>query len=205
MKATSEPETKFPVSNIQINSKTLNGHTADKSRYADIVGDIVQTRSAPTFKPGDGVPDLIPRMHDHATGAGAVVDAKGCLLGLVTEREIIRRIFHRPPETIDPLEAGNLGRNQNARSLTAWDVMIPGPDTLHIKDKVEDAHDVITYFGYRYMPVVDSARRFAGIVDERELYRHVRAKDKALMESQSQLLAYFTHHEPYGGAGGFSM
>ena len=205
MKATSEPETTFPVSNIQINPKTLNGHIPGKGQYAETVGDIVQTRSAPTFKPGDCVPDLILHMHDHATGAGAVVDAKGCLLGLVTEREIIRRIFHRAPETIDPLEAVNLDRDQTARSLTAWDVMIQGPDTLHIKDKVEDAHDVITYFGYRYMPVVDTARRLAGIVDERELYRHVRAKDKALMDSQSQLLAYFTHHEPYGGAGGFAM
>ena len=60
--------------------------------------------------------------------------------------------------------------------MTAWDVMICNPDTLHIDDTVEDALDVITYFGYSHMPVMGDNRKLIGIVEAKELQRHVEAK-----------------------------
>jgi CBS domain-containing protein len=146
---------------------------------------------------------MVDRMHAAGTGAGAVVDGSGRFIGLVTEREIVRRVFNASNGFAERLK--HIYQYKSAQDMTAWDVMIPNPDTLSVHDNVEDALDVITCYGYRYMPVLSKRDRLAGIVDSRELYHHVRNKSKALIESQNNLLSSFMGREPYGGAGGYAV
>lgn len=165
-------------------------------KYAQIVRDIVKDRAHLKFKLEDTVPDMIQRMHTHGGGAGGVVDASGRFVGLVTEREIVRKAFGSSLNLQERLDY--LSDQKSSEEMTAWDVMIPNADCLHPDDTVEDALDVITYFGYRHMPVVNSRGSFSGIVDARELYQHVHAKSQDIMESKDTLLSYLMGSEPYG-------
>ena len=167
--------------------------------YADTLRDIVESRACLKFSPKDTVPDIIDRMHAEGISAGAVIDSAGQFVGFITEKEIARRIFGR----FDPHHGVDYIHEHKAVShMTAWDVMILNPDTLHVDDEVEDALDLITYFGYRYMPVVDSKGKLAGIVEAEELQQHVNAKSQTLKEAGASLPPYMMQQDlglPYEG------
>ena len=167
--------------------------------YAETLQDVIQDRAALKFHPNDKVPSIIERMLAHGTGAGGVVDGSDRLIGMVTEREIVRRVFSGNIAANVSENIEDVYEDKTAADMSAWDVMIPNPNVVHVRDNVEDALDVITFYGYRYMPVVTDGGRLAGIVDARELYKHVRERAKALLESKDSLLSYFMHHEAYGG------
>lgn len=165
-------------------------------KYAQTVGEIVQDRVCLKFSPKDTIPDMLERMSAEGGGAGGVIDASGKFIGMITEREIVRKIYGNAKKMEERLDA--LSDIKASKHLTAWDVMIASPDALHPDDDIEDAEDVITYFGYRYMPVVGPNDKLHGIVDARELHQHVYAKSQDIMESKDTLLSYFMGSEPYG-------
>lgn len=165
-------------------------------KYARTVREAVQNRVCLKFSPKDTIPEMIERMHTHGGGAGGVVDSSGRFIGLITEGEIVRKVFGNSLKLKERLDT--LSNQPSKTDMTAWDVMIASPDTLHPDDSVEDALDMITYFGYRYMPVVNDQGTLASIVDARELHQHVQAKSQDIMESKDTLLSYFMHSEPYG-------
>ena len=92
----------------------------------------------------------------------------------------------------------NISNLKSSEDKTAWDIMIASPDVLHPEDTIEKAVDVIDYFGYRYMPVVDSQGSLMGIVDARELHRPAKIKAKKLLEAKDSILSYMMGSEPYG-------
>ena len=165
-------------------------------KYAQNLREIVQDRACLKFSPKDTIPDMLERMHAQKVGAGGVIDASGKFIGLVTEREIVRKIFGNAQKLEERIDM--LSDPKESKYLTAWDVMIAAPDTLHPDEGIEEAQDIITYFGYRYMPVVDHKERLHGLVDARELHQHVYAKSQDMMESKDTLLSYFIGREPYG-------
>ena len=63
--------------------------------YAEKLRDIVQDRECLVFTPKNIVPDIVKQMHEHGVGAGGVLDNKGRFIGLVTEREIVRKSFEK--------------------------------------------------------------------------------------------------------------
>ena len=164
--------------------------------YAETLRDIVQYRKPITFNIKDTVPDMIERMHSHSSHSGGVVDSEGHFIGLVTEREIVRKTFGNALRLDERLDY--LSEQSSKPDLSAWDVMIPNADTLHIDDSIEDALDLITYLGYRSMPVLNSSGSFQGIVDARELHQHDHIRSRAIMDSKDSLLSYFMGSEPYG-------
>lgn len=167
--------------------------------YADTLRDTVESRACLKFSPKDTVPDIIDRMHAAGISAGGVVDSAGQFVGFVTEEDIVRRIFGRfePHHGVDYIH-----EHKAVSHMTAWDVMILNPDTLCVDDTVEDALDLITYFGYRTMPVVDAKGKLAGIVEAEELRQHVNAKSQTLKEANGSLPPYMMQQDlglPYEG------
>ncbi|MCI5060182.1 MAG: CBS domain-containing protein [Alphaproteobacteria bacterium] len=165
-------------------------------KYAETVHDVVENRACPKFSSKDTVSDIIRRMHQHGGGAGAVVNAENKLIGLVTEREIVRRAFGDTSKLQERLDY--ISHLKDSKDETAWDVMIAQPETLNHDDSIDDAVDVIDYLGYRFMPVVDNQNRLIGVVDARELHKHAKLKSKALLEKKDSLLSYMMGSEPYG-------
>lgn len=164
--------------------------------YSETVGDIIGDRPCLAFSPTDKVPDIIARMQADKKGVGGVVDKSGRLIGFITEREIVRRAFGTATNMQERLDV--ISSRKSSEDKTAWDIMVASPDTLHLDDAIEDAVDVIDYFGYRYMPVVDSRGHLRGIVDARELHKHDKIRAQKLLESKDSILSYVMGCEPYG-------
>ena len=164
--------------------------------YAETVRDMVENRVCLQFKPKDNLPDIIARMHRHGGGVGGVINEAGKFIGMITEREIVRRAFGTATNMQERLD--HISNLKSSEDKTAWDIMIASPDVLHPEDTIEKAVDVIDYFGYRYMPVVDSQGSLMGIVDARELHRHAKIKAKKLLEAKDSILSYMMGSEPYG-------
>lgn len=154
----------------------------------ETVADIIRDRPCPVFAPDDKVADLIRKIQDSHAGAAAVLDGRGLLQGLITEREILRRVFLTP------------GPDRRGGDMTAGDMMIRDPVMLDDRTDIRTALDIITGHGFRYMPVIrhGQPRHLAGIVSERELFQHAQEKTRRVLESKDTLLCYFMHHEPYG-------
>ena len=156
--------------------------------YAETMHDVIEDRAILKFSPDDKVPHIIRRLRASDSKVGGVVDAKGVLLVIVTESGIIRRIFSRFGGLPAKVEA--LCDHKAVKPLTAWDVMITHPDTLHIDDSVEDAMDVMTYLSHQYMPVVDSQKRLLAIVDVSQLRRSLEKKYGTLKSLDDPISLY---------------
>ncbi len=165
------------------------------------VGDVVRKRSCLRFYPKDKVTDIIKAMHGHHLGAAAVVEPTGRFVGLITEREILRRLFGMLPETAEQERFAE--ENKELGDLTAWDIMIASPVCLYEDTSIEEALDQITLHGYRYMPVVEAGDRgrLCGIVGERELFSYAQARARRELDAKDSLLSYLMHHELYGIGG----
>ena len=151
------------------------------------VGDLAARRACLSFPPGRDIRSIVGAMLDSRFGAAVVTAADGTLEGLLTERDILGKLVALPGEdTSVPLE-----------SLTARDVMIPGPVCLDADDDPAAALDKMTAHGFRYMPVLE-AGRVRGIADIRELYGFVQSSFRSQLEKKDTLLSYLMHHEPYG-------
>jgi CBS domain-containing protein len=156
--------------------------------YAETLHDVLQERAVQTFTPDDKVPTVIRRLRANDEKVGAVVDDKGSLIGVVTEGTIIRKIFSRFGGL--PTQVEKLCNHKAIKQLTAGDVMIAHPDTLHIDDTIENAMDLMTYFSHQCMPVVDSQKKLLGMIDIIDLRRSLEKKYGAIKSLEDPISLY---------------
>ena len=165
---------------------------------ASSVGDIVSSRSFLSFSPDQYVKLILPAMQRAGAGCAGVVDHDDRLIGMLTEREILRRIFAMLADPV--IRQDNIGKNID--DMTVRDVMIRYPITLEEDMDIEDALALMTKLGFRFMPVVSSrdSRKLIGLLDERELAIHVQNRlahvKKEAAEKEAMIFSLF--HEPYG-------
>jgi CBS domain-containing protein len=146
--------------------------------YVETLDDVVMSRPVLQFKAEDALSDVLVRMRAQGEKTAGVIDARGQLIGMLTESNIVRRILPRMKKWPSSLE--NLHKHKAVSSLIALDAMIAQPDSLHVDDTVEDALDVMTYLSHQYMPVTDGQKRLIGIVSFDELRGCVEKKYGAL-------------------------
>lgn len=168
------------------------------NKQINTVGHIAASRNCLSFQPDQHVKIILRAMQNSRTGSAGVVDEKGNLVGLLTEREILRRIFAMINDST--IDNSKLGRYVD--DMIVDDVMIPNPKTLKDDMDIENALEAMTRLGFRYMPVVSrfDGMRLLGVVDEREVAIHVKNRldqVKEDAEKKGSLLSYF-FHEPYG-------
>lgn len=170
------------------------------SRRVDTVGQVVAGRPYLTFQITDPIERIVRGMQRRHQGAVCVADAGGRLVGFLTERDILRKIFGRYGESQKDYDERHEKLSIYPESLSAWDVMVPSPVCLYEDVPVEEALSRIQRHGFRFMPVLaeHGQGRAAGIVSERELFWHTLEKQRRMMERKDTLLSYFMHHEPYG-------
>lgn len=176
--------------------KTINVKNQNISEH-NTVGDIVRQRTCLCFYAKDKVTDVVQAMHGHHSGAVGVIDHSGRFIGMITEREILRRLFGMVPHTEEQRRFAE--EDKPIGDLTAWDVMIASPHCLNSDTDIDSALDIIGMRGYRYMPVIGKdSGKLLGIVGERELFSFAQIKARRELEAKDSLLNYFMHHEPYG-------
>ncbi|MBX9698942.1 MAG: CBS domain-containing protein [Acetobacteraceae bacterium] len=122
--------------------------------------------------PGDTVLEVARALTRHRIGAALVRDAAGAVLGIISERDIVRGMAgHGPGTSLVPAER-----------LMTRDLVTVSPRTL-----VTEALALMTQHRVRHLPVLDDAGRLAGLVSIGDL---VKARiDEAEHEAQ-ELRAY---------------
>jgi CBS domain-containing protein len=114
---------------------------------------------APVTVPVDAKLGLaLDRMVEHGVGALLVVDDVGRLVGILTERDYVRKVVGVLPDfAYRPLR----------------DVMSPDPETVGPEDRLAVALQKMDVGGYRHLPVVEEDGAPVGLVSVRDVIRHI--------------------------------
>jgi CBS domain-containing protein len=111
-------------------------------------------------------------------GAVIILDGKGQLIGIVTERDLTRRVLAKG---LDPTKA------------TLAVIMTKNPDTLSPDDSAVDALELMQARNYRHLPIVDGGK-CVGMVSVRDLY----AAAKQSLEESIRETEAFVFGDRYG-------
>ena len=114
----------------------------------------VMTRDVLTVEPSDTIGEAAEKMNAANVGAVVVVEHMVRIIGIVTERDLLRAVAAR-------------ARAAEAR-VRQW--MTPDPMTIEPETTVEDAAQIMFDNNFRHLPVVKDGRPL-GIVSLRLLAR----------------------------------
>src|SRR3954447_18943927 len=114
----------------------------------------LMTKDVLTVEPSDTIGEAAEKMHDANVGAVVVVEDMVRIVGIVTERDLLRAVAQR-------------ARAAEAR-VRQW--MTADPLTIDPESSVEDAAKILLENIYRHLPVVKDGRPL-GIVSLRVLSR----------------------------------
>ena len=129
--------------------------------------------------PHDRIPAIASKLHDAHVSAAPVVDAAGNLLGLVSERDIIRHFGHQETERrthwLELLAEGEDLATEFLEYLkeenrTAADVMIHDVVTVQEDTPVADIVDLFAEHGIKRVPVLREGK-LVGIVSRSDIIR----------------------------------
>ncbi|MFQ5618347.1 MAG: cyclic nucleotide-binding/CBS domain-containing protein [Rhodospirillales bacterium] len=135
-----------------------------------IIPDIVNDQKLSVLSKQDTARKAAKQMAEKDIAAIVVTDDGGTLLGIVTERDLTRRVI-----------AGN----RDADKVTVGEIMTGNPDTLAPGDSALDALELMRTRKYRHLPVVDDGR-IVGMVSIRDLYAAVKtALEKDIRETEA--------------------
>ena len=100
----------------------------------------------------------LDRMVEHGVGALLVVDADGLLVGILTERDYLRKV---------------VGVLTDYAHQPLLDYMTPDPVTVGLEDRLGVVLEKMDVGGYRHLPVVEEDGRPVGLVSVRDVIRHI--------------------------------
>lgn len=104
-----------------------------------------------TCTPDIPIAEAAVHMMEADTGSLVVVD-KGDLVGIVTERDVLRAV----------------AEGSNTKTVTVARIMTPGPDSLEPDVEVREVALWMVAAGYRHLPVVEG-ERLVGMVSIKDL------------------------------------
>lgn len=119
-----------------------------------IIPDITERGRVHALGEDTTVLDAVRKMAQLDVGALVVTNSAGQLAGIVTERDIARRLI---AHGLDP------------KTTTLGQIMTRDPDTLSPDDSAFDALEIMRVRHYRHLPVVEDDR-VVGMVSVRDLY-----------------------------------
>ncbi|MGW7531534.1 CBS domain-containing protein [Amycolatopsis sp. NPDC054798] len=139
------------------------------------IADLLQRKGATvaTVSPGTTVTELLAGLARHNVGAMVVVDAEGGIAGIVSERDVVRRLDEHGPSVLEGPVA---------------DIMTTMVASCTPDDPVDQLSVVMTERRIRHVPVLDGGR-LAGIVSIGDV---VKIRMEQLEQSQEQLEAYIS-------------
>jgi CBS domain-containing protein len=138
--------------------------------HLKIIPDIVRDQGIKGMSEQDTVLDAVNTMMALNIGAVVVVDGDNDLVGIVTERDLTRRV---------------MAAGLDAAKTPLVDVMTKDPDTLSPGDSALDALELMRVREYRHLPVTDD-RKVVGMVSIRDLYAAVKdALEKDIQETEA--------------------
>ena len=173
-----------------------NVYTVNKP-VAEYVTDLLSERPL-WFAFDEPLYEAVDALLDNHKGAGGVLGGDGRLIGMITERQVLRYLFFS--RNLTPRERLRV-LFKEVDNFTVGNVMIGSPICLSARTQIETALGEITRRGFRYMPVVDTSesKRYLGVVHVQELHMATREKYRQQLHHKDTLLSYFMHGDDYGG------
>ncbi|WIX78443.1 CBS domain-containing protein [Amycolatopsis carbonis] len=137
------------------------------------IADLLRTKGAAvaTVAPGTTVTELLAGLARHNVGAMVVVTPEGAIAGIVSERDVVRRLNDHGPTVLDGPVADIMTKM----------VASAGPD-----DSVDELSVLMTERRIRHVPVLEDGR-LVGIISIGDV---VKSRIEQLEQSQEQLEAY---------------
>jgi CBS domain-containing protein len=137
------------------------------------IRDVLTTKPAGvlTVHPGTGLPDLLAALAARGVGAAVVVDDDGAVVGMVSERDVVRHLHDRGAGLLD----------ESVGAIMTGPVTTCGPD-----DEVDALAGVMTQKRIRHVPVVEQGK-LTGIVSIGDV---VKTRLDELEAHREQLEAY---------------
>lgn len=124
-----------------------------------IIPDVINAHPVQTLRPTDTVLEAARKMKKTNIAAILITDEKEQLLGIITERDLTRRVI---AEGLKP-EDSQVG-----------DIMTANPSTLSPDDSAGDALEMMRERSFRHIPVCEG-KKIVGMVSIRDLYAAVKA------------------------------
>lgn len=114
----------------------------------------VMTTSVVAVKPESTVWEAVEKMDKLGVGAMPVINEEGKLVGIFTERDLLRRVVakRRDPDTTRIRE-----------------VMTPNPVTIGPDELIETARRLMAKIKARHLPVADEEGRLIGIISIKDI------------------------------------
>ena len=119
-----------------------------------IIPDILPRQNIHSLRPEGSAFEAAKLMSNRDVGAIVVTSEDGLLAGIVTERDLTRRVVSKG---LDP------------KNVTVGDIMTRDPDTVGPEDSGLDALEIMRIRRYRHLPVVEDGKVVA-MVSVRDLY-----------------------------------
>ncbi|MFH1137010.1 MAG: DUF190 domain-containing protein [Pseudomonadota bacterium] len=143
------------------------------------VGDILR-RDAHVVSPDTPVSEVIQVIDQNDIQRVVVVDGEGRLLGLISDRDLLRFFLHEPDSIRALFSKGRKQRGRDAcsadfqkclDSTSAAMVMKTDVTTVREETLIEDAIKLMTEKSLKRLPVVDESGRFKGLINRDSLLR----------------------------------
>lgn len=136
-------------------SQSLGSNLAD---HKATVGDIIKRKGGDVFsiRPQEELRHAVEVLRDHRIGALLVTDANGALVGILSERDIVRKLADTPGQT--------LGHKVE-------DIMTSNVQTCAPDDQLVQVLRRMTDGRFRHMPVIDDTG-LAGMITIGDVVNH---------------------------------
>ena len=122
-------------------------------------------------QPGDGLHQTYRRMRDHDIRHMPVLDEAGHVIGIVSERDLLR------PSYVDP--GPNTSRWFSLdNSVKIARAMTPDPITLSEDDSVDRALDLFLQYRFGALPVLSPGGSLSGILSTLDLLRLFQERER---------------------------
>jgi CBS domain-containing protein len=118
---------------------------------------VLRPKEPVTIRPDATVRQALDIMLAQRLGALLVTDADGRLVGIFSERDLLKRVAILP----DP-----------HATLLVQDYMTPDPETVTLDDSLAFALHKMDCGGFRHLPVLDAGQP-CGVISVRDMLRHI--------------------------------
>ncbi|MDH5750273.1 MAG: CBS domain-containing protein [Rhodospirillales bacterium] len=125
-----------------------------------VIPDIVKNQAICELTEQSTVFEAARQMMDCNVAAVVILGEDGKLMGIVTERDLTRRVL---AEELDP------------KKTTMAEIMTANPDTLSPDDTAAEALELMRTRQYRHLPVAEDGK-VVGMVSIRDLYAAVQSE-----------------------------
>jgi CBS domain-containing protein len=139
------------------------------------IADVLRNKgsSVATMRPDATVCELLAELAEKNIGAVVVVGSAGVVAGIVSERDVVRRLNERGTEVLE---------------LPVSQIMTPVVNTATMDSSVDELAEMMTHNRVRHIPVLVDGR-LAGIVSIGDV---VKSRLEELQAEQELLQAYIT-------------